>query len=210
MRTMTQINQKGNCPSALVIDETPTVYLHKIQDLIATARSNKVAVVLGLQEITQFYLGYQKEVAQAITSIMGTIMSGAVRGKETLDWLEKMFGKNKQISNGVSIDHNKTNVSLNERMDSVIPASRIANLNAGELVGVVSRENIENGQQLTYKPNLFNCKVKIDFDKNNQEKKHYQKTPMYYRFGTEAEKNKFLLENMQKIINEVENLSNGH
>lgn len=210
MRTMTQINQKGNCPSALVIDETPTVYLHKIQDLIATARSNKVAVALGLQEITQFYLGYQKEVAQAIVSIMGTIMSGAVRGKETLDWLEKMFGKNKQISNGVSIDHNKTNFSMNERMDSVIPASRIANLNAGELVGIVSRENMEDGKQLVYKPNLFNCKVKIDFKLNNEEKKHYHKTPVYYRFGTEAEKNKFLLENMQKIINEVENLSNGH
>lgn len=207
MRVMRQINQKGNKPSAIVVDETPTLFLHKIENLIATARSNKVAIVLGLQEITQFYLGYSKEIAQTITSIMGTVMSGAVRSKETLDWLEKMFGKIKQISNGVSIDHNKTNISLNERMDSVIPASRIANLNAGEMVGIVSRENIENGQSLAYQPNLFNCKIKIDFNQIKEEKKYYRKTPVFYSFGTPKEKDIFLMENMQRIITEVERIA---
>lgn len=206
MRVMRQINQKGNHPSAIVVDETPTLFLHKIENLIATARSNKVAVVLGLQEITQFYLGYSKEIAQTITSIMGTVMSGAVRAKDTLDWLEKMFGKNKQISNSVSINHNQTNVSLNERMDSVIPASRIANLNAGEMVGIVSRENIEEGKRIAYQPNLFNCKIKIDFEQLKEEKKHYLKTPVYYQFGTEAEKNIFLMENMKRIISEVQSV----
>lgn len=208
MRTMRQINQKGNHPSAIVVDETPTLFLHKIENLIATARSNKVAVVLGLQEITQLYLGYSKEIAQTITSIMGSVLSGSVRSKETLDWLEKMFGKNKQISNGVSVDRNKTNYSLNEKMDSVIPASRIASLNAGEMVGIVSKENQEvNGKNVNYTPNLFNCKVSIDFEQLKQEKKHYIKTPVYYTFGTETEKLKFLTDNMQKIISDVEKLS---
>ena len=206
MRIMRQINQKGNHPSAIVVDETPTLFLHKIENLIATARSNKVAIVLGLQEITQFYLGYSKEIAQTITSIMGTVMSGAVRSKETLDWLEKMFGKIKQLSHGISIDHNKTNISLNEKMDSVIPASRIANLNAGEMVGIVSRENAEEGQSIAYQPNLFNCKVKIDFKQLAEEKKHYLKTPVFYKFGTPEQKNEFLMENMQMIIAEVESL----
>jgi Type IV secretory system Conjugative DNA transfer len=204
MRVMRQINQKGNNPSAIVVDETPTLFLHKIENLIATARSNKVAVVLGLQEITQFYLGYSKEIAQTITSIMGTVMSGSVRSKETLDWLEKMFGKNKQLSQGVSIDRNKTNYSLNEKMDSVIPASRIANLNAGEMVGIVSRENQEG--TVKYQPNLFNCKIKLDFDQIKEEKKHYLKTPVFYQFGSNTEKHDFLMENMQKIIFEVESL----
>lgn len=207
MRTTRQINQKGNHPSAIVVDETPTVFLHKIENLIATARSNKVAVVLGLQEITQFNLNYSKEIAQTITSIMGTVMSGAVRARETLDWLEKMFGKNKQLSNNVSIDHNRTNVSMNERMDSVIPASRIANLNAGEMVGIVSAENVEDGKKSAYRPNLFNCRIKIDFEKLKEEKKHYLKTPVYYRFGTEGEKNIFLMDNMRRIINEVESIA---
>ena len=204
MRVMRQINQKGNNPSAIVVDETPTIFLHKIENLIATARSNKVAVVLGLQEITQFYLGYSKEIAQTITSIMGTVMSGSVRSKETLDWLEKMFGKNKQLSQGVSIDRNKTNYSLNEKMDSVIPASRIANLNAGEMVGIVSRENQEG--TVKYQPNLFNCKIKLDFDQIKEEKSHYLKTPVYYHFGSNKEKDDFLMENMQKIIFEAESL----
>ncbi len=204
MRTMKQINSKGNYPSAIIVDETPTVFLHKIENVIATARSNKVAVCLGLQELTQFKLNYSKDVADAITSIMGSILSGAVRSKDTLQWLQEMFGKNKQLSKGVSIDRNKTNYSLNEKMDSVIPSSRISNLNAGEMVGIVSRENQEG--ITAYSPNIFNCKIKLNFKQIDEEKKHYLKTPVYYNFGTAQQKLEFLMQNMQKIITEVENL----
>ena len=204
MRTVRLINSKNNHPSALVIDETPTLFLHKIENLIATARSNKVAVMLGLQEIPQFYLQYGREVANTITSIMGTVISGAVRNKETLDWLEKLFGKVKQTSTGVSIDRNRTNVSINEKMDSLIPASKIANQNAGEVVGLVSREN-ETTYGM-YQPNMFACKVNIDFSVIEKEKKEYRDLPNFYTFGTKEEKEVFLLNNLQKIFNEIETI----
>lgn len=204
MRSVRLINSKNNHPSALVIDETPTLFLHKIENLIATARSNKVAVMLGLQEIPQFYLQYGKDVANTITSIMGTVISGAVRNKETLDWLEKLFGKVKQTSTGISIDRTRTNVSINEKMDTLIPASKIANQNAGELVGLVSREN-ETTYGM-YQPNMFACKVNIDFLAIEKEKKEYRNLPNFYTFGTQEEKEAFLLNNLQKIFKEIETI----
>jgi len=204
MRTMRLINSKNNCPSALVVDETPTLFLHKIENLVATGRSNKVAVMLGLQEIPQFHLQYGKDIANTITSIMGTVISGAVRNKETLDWLEKLFGKVKQTSTGVSIDRQKTNVSINEKMDSLIPASKIANQNAGEVVGLVSRES--NTAYGMYQPNMFACKVNIDFKQIEREKKEYRELPIFYTFGTKEQKEAFLLRHLTKIYNEIETL----
>ena len=96
-----------------------------------------------------------ERVANSITSIMGTVISGAVRNKETHDWLEKLFGKVKQTTTRVFIDRSRTNVSINEKMDSLIPASKIANQNAGELVGLVSREN--DTTYGMYQPNVFAC-----------------------------------------------------
>jgi hypothetical protein len=91
------INSKGNLPSALIIDEVPTLFVHKVENLIATARSNKVAVLMGLQEIPQFQQQYGKDTAATITAVVGNVLAGSVRNKETLDWLEKLFGKSKQI-----------------------------------------------------------------------------------------------------------------
>ncbi|OLY95702.1 type IV secretory system conjugative DNA transfer family protein [Cnuella takakiae] len=199
------VNTKGNNPTALVIDETPTIYLHKVENLIATARSNKVAVVLGLQELPQFHQQYGKDVAHSITSIMGTILSGSVRNKETLDWLEKLFGKVKQTATGVSVSHEKANVNLNERMDSLIPAAKIAGLNAGELVGLVSRES-SGAYDGSYVPNVFNCKIALDMAAIEGEKKAYRELPEIYNFGDSEQKAAFLLEHMQRIYTEVESI----
>lgn len=198
------VNTKGNNPMALVVDETPTLFLHKIENLIATARSNKVAVLLGLQELPQFHQQYGKEVASTITSIMGSIISGAVRNKETLDWLERLFGKVKQTSQGLSISQERTNININERLDSLIPASKIANLNAGELVGIVSRESSASYGE--FQPNVYNCRIAIDMPAVEGEKKLYKKLPEFYNFGGIDQKNRFLLQNMQKIYSDVESI----
>jgi hypothetical protein len=206
MRTISLVNSPGNDPCAIVVDECPTVFLHKVDNLIATARSNKVAVVLGAQELTQFQQQYGKDTANTIVSIMGSVLSGKVSSKETLDWLEKQFGKIKQLSTNVSIDRSKTSVTLNERMDSVIPASKIANQNTGELVGIVSRDN-QNGFE-KYQTNSFKCKVTLDLHAINEEKKHYRKLPRYYNFGNEQQKNDFLMKNMQRVFDEVREMTN--
>lgn len=108
-RTLKLINSKGNYPSGIIADEFPTIYIHKIDNVIATARSNKVAVVLGLQEIPQLRQFYKKEVADTISEIVGNILSGSARDKNTLDWLEKMFGKIKQKSYSQSISNQGDN-----------------------------------------------------------------------------------------------------
>jgi hypothetical protein len=135
---------------------------------------------------------------------MGTVLSGAVRSKETLDWLEKLCGKIKQESTGVSVNRNHTNISINERMENLVPAAKIANLNAGEIVGIVAREN--NPSYGAYSPNVFNCKITLDLEAVEREKKQHKQLPEFYTFGNSIEKNHFLLKNMQKIFNEVESL----
>lgn len=204
-RTIAEVNSRGNNPCALIIDETPTLYLHKIENLIATARSNKVAVLLGLQEIPQFHQQYGKSTADTISSLMGSVISGAVRSKETLQWLETLFGKIKQNNTGINIDQSKTSVNINERMDVVIPASKIANQNAGEVVAIVSRDNNSNNIG-DYQTNTFKCKIKLDFREIEREKKHYRNLPKYYDFGDDDNKKMLLLSNLKRIYSEIANL----
>ena len=203
-RTIAEVNSRGNNPCALIIDETPTLYLHKIENLIATARSNKVAVILGLQELPQFHQQYGKSTADTISSLMGSVISGAVRSKETLQWLETLFGKIKQNNVGLNIDKSKTSININERMDTVIPASKIANQNAGEVVAIVSRDN--NNNLKDYQTNTFKCKIKLDLAAIDDEKKHYKILPKYYDFEGEEKKRVFLLKNMKRIYEEIDNL----
>jgi len=143
-----------------------------------------------------------KEVAATITSLMGSILSGAVRYKETLDWLERMFGKIKQVSHGLNIDRNKTGININERMDLLIPASKIANQNTGEMVGVVARENQDHYGK--YETNTFKCKVNLDLNMIAQEKQRYADLPRFYDFGSEESRDIFLLENLKKVYADIE------
>jgi type IV secretory pathway TraG/TraD family ATPase VirD4 len=92
-RTLRLINSKHNLQGGIIADEFPTIYIHKIDNVVATARSNRVAVLLGLQEIPQLRQFYKKEVADTISAIVGNIISGSARDKNTLDWLEKLFGR---------------------------------------------------------------------------------------------------------------------
>jgi len=194
------INSKGNLPSALIIDELPTLFVHRIENLIATARSNKVAVLMGLQEIPQFQQQYGKETASTITAVVGNVLSGAVRNKETLEWLERLFGKVKQQSESLSIDRTKTSLSLSEKLEPLIPAGKIASLRTGELVGVLASDAVTayNGQ---FETSAINCRVNLDLKAIEKEKANYPSLPVYYDFG--GKKEEILRENYFKIVAEV-------
>ena len=112
--------------------------------------------------------------------------------------------KIKQNNVGLNIDRSKTSVNINERMDTVIPASKIANQNAGEVVAIVSRDN--NNDLREYQTNTFKCKIKLDLDQIDEEKKHYQELPKYYDFGGEGKKRIFLMKNLKKIYEEIDEL----
>ena len=199
------INKPGNLPTSLIVDEVPTLYLHRIENLIATARSNKVAILMGLQELPQFKQQYGKETAETICSVAANVISGSARHKETLDWLEKLFGKVRQIRGGLNIDRTRTTVSMNEYMDNLIPASKIANLRAGELVGQVAMDADKkfDGKFVT---SVYNCKINIDEAAFRKEAKNYIDLPDFYNFGGIESKNDMLRKNYLKIKNDIDNI----
>jgi hypothetical protein len=145
-----------------------------------------------------------QEVAATITSLMGSVLSGVVRSKETLDWLERMFGKIKQASHGLNIDQNKTGININERMDLLIPASKIANQNTGEMVGVVARENQDHYGK--YETHTFKCKVNLDLQQIAQEKHLYSDLPKFYDFGRDENRDRYLMENLKMIYADIDQL----
>jgi hypothetical protein len=144
------INQKNRLPCALIIDELPTLYIHRLENLLATARSNKVAVLLGLQELPQFRQLYGKLAAETICAVVANVISGQVRSKETLEWLQEVFGKIKQLKQGIHLDRFRYSVSSSEQMDYVIPAAKIASLSTGVFVGSLAAENKVQGAGLLH------------------------------------------------------------
>ena len=205
-RLVKLINSKGNLPSALIVDEVPTLFVHKIENLIATARSNKVAVLMGLQELPQFSQQYGKDTAATITAVVGTVLSGAVRSKDTLEWLERLFGKSKQIGEGLSIDRSKTSTSLNEKLEVLIPAGKIASLGSGEMVGVIAAD-ADDRYTGAFKTSAVNCKINLDLVAIGREAKAYKPLPAFYDFG--GKRDEKLRENYFRISQEIQVLVSG-
>lgn len=202
MNRMTKLmNSKGNLPSVLIIDEIPTLYCYKIDNLLAVARSNKLAILMGLQELPQFNQQYGKDTAATITSVVGNVLAGSVRNKETLDWLERLFGKNKQIGESLSIDRNKTSTSLQEKLEPLIPAGKMASLNTGEMVGLLAAD-VQETFTGKFETSAINCKVNLPKAELIAEEKGYRDLPVYYDFGDRKEE--ILRENFLRINNEVE------
>lgn len=195
------INSKGNLPSSLIIDEIPTLFVHKIENLIATARSNKVAIVMGLQELPQFQQQYGKNTATTIQSVVGNVISGSVRNKETLEWLERLFGKSKQLGESLTIDRDKTSSQLSEKLEVLIPAGKIASLNAGEVVGMIAAD-ASNEFTGRFDTSAINCKVTLNSKALEIEQKGLRELPIYYNFGENKEA--ILTDNFEKITEEVE------
>jgi hypothetical protein len=195
------INSRGNNPVALIIDESPSLYCHRVQDLVSQARSNLSGVLFGLQELPMLNQQYGKETAATLTSLMGSIMSGSVRNKETLDWLERLFGKSKQMGESINIDRNRTSTTLNEKLEPLIPAGKIASLKAGEMAGLLATEAEEKYTGKYQSPAVY-CRVNLDHQAIKKEEEQYKDLPDYYDFGDK--KDETLRANFLKIHNEID------
>lgn len=134
-RLVMLVNKKGKLKSSLVFDEFPTIYLNNMDSLIATARSNKVATCLGVQDASQLRKDYGKEQADVIMNITGNIISGQMMG-DTAKQLSDRFGKIMQDRSGLSINRTDTSVSKSKQLESAVRASKIAALSSGEFVGM--------------------------------------------------------------------------
>jgi hypothetical protein len=201
------VNTKGNIPTSIIVDESPTLYFHQIANLLSTARSNKVSVLLGLQEIPQLEEQYGKSISKTITSVIGNVLSGSARAKETLEWLQTIFGKVKQRKEGVTIRKHETTVNINEQMDFLIPASKIAGLLAGSLVGQVA---LDFGQEEDFPSTMYHCATALDLKAIEEEERNYVELPKFYNFGSAEERERKLQQNFTKVYNEVEEIVNNY
>ncbi|MBL0883578.1 MAG: type IV secretion system DNA-binding domain-containing protein, partial [Chitinophagaceae bacterium] len=156
------INKKDRQKCALIFDEFPTIYFNNIDSLIATARSNKVATILGMQDFSQLKKDYGKDQADVIVNICGNIISGQVFG-DTAKLLSDRFGKILQEKENVSINRMDTSISKSRQLEAAIPASKIASLSSGEFVGMTA-DNPEERIKLK----MFNAEIL----QNNATKHH--------------------------------------
>ena len=178
-RIVKLINKKGQLKSTVIIDELPTIYFRGLDNLIATARSNKVAVCLGFQDFSQLNRDYGEKESKVIQNTVGNIFSGQVVG-ETAKTLSERFGKILQKRQSVSINRQDVSTSINTQLDSLIPASKISNLSQGSFVGAVS-DNF--GEKIDQK--IFHARIIVDSEKVAAETKAYKKIPVINEFKDE-------------------------
>ena len=216
-RLITRVNSKGNIPVSIIVDELPTLYFHKIDRLIGTARSNKVAVTLGFQELPQLEADYGKVGMQKIITTCGNIFMGAARNKETLEWAQNdVFGKAKQTSRSISINDQKVSTTISEKMDYLVPAAKIADMATGWLAGQAARdftatdesmlEKFDIEQSEEFKTTKYFCKTHFDMKKIKDEEEHYVPLPKIYEFKNDREKEILLNRNFKRVNQEVENM----
>jgi len=170
-RIVKLINKKGQLKSSVIIDELPTIYFRGLDNLIATARSNKVAVCLGFQDYSQLTRDYGDKESKVIQNTVGNIFSGQVVG-ETAKSLSERFGKVLQKRQSMSINRNDTSTSISTQLDSLIPASKISTLTQGLFVGAVSDNFDERIEQ-----KIFHAEIVVDNEKVAAESKYHQKIP---------------------------------
>lgn len=166
------MNRKNLHKSSLVFDEFPTIYFNGIDNLIATARSNKVATTLAVQDSSQLKVHYGKEHAEVILNIVGNVISGQVAG-ETAKQLSERFGKIMQDQESISINRNDTSISRSKRLELAIPQSKISSLSSGEFVGMVA-DNPD--QQIELK--TFNCEIINNHAALSSEQASYNDLPV--------------------------------
>ena len=175
-RIVKLINKKGQLKSSVIIDELPTIYFKGLDNLIATARSNKVAVCLGFQDFSQLVRDYGDKEAKVVINTVGNIFSGQVVG-ETAKTLSERFGKILQKRQSISINRQDVSTSINTQMDSLIPPSKISGLTQGMFVGSVSDNFTERIEQ-----KIFHAEIVVDTDKVKREESHYQPIPIINDF----------------------------
>lgn len=175
-RIVKLINKKGQLKSSVIIDELPTIYFRGLDNLIATARSNKVSVCLGFQDFSQLTRDYGDKESKVIQNTVGNIFSGQVVG-ETAKTLSERFGKVLQKRQSISINRNDTSTSISTQLDSLIPASKISTLTQGFFVGAVSDNFDERIEQ-----KIFHSEIVVDSSKLSAQEKSYQEIPQILSF----------------------------
>ena len=195
-RIVKLINKKRQLKCAVIIDELPTIYFRGLDNLIATARSNKVGVLLGFQDFSQLTRDYGEKESKVIQNTVGNIFSGQVVG-ETAKTLSERFGKVLQQRQSVSINRQDVSTSINTQLDSLIPASKIANLSQGTFVGAVA-DNF--GEKIEQK--IFHAEIVVDHAAVSAEEKAYRKIPFLNEFK-DKDGNDIMMQQIQRNYDQI-------
>ena len=195
-RIVKLINKKGQLKSSVIIDELPTIYFRGLDNLIATARSNKVSTLLGFQDFSQLKRDYGDKEAAVVMNTVGNIFSGQVVG-ETAKTLSERFGKILQRRQSITINREDKSTSINTQMESLIPASKISTLTQGMFVGAVADNYDERIEQ-----KIFHCEIVVDAGKVKREEQAYQPIPVITDF-TDAGGNDRMKEMIQDNYNRI-------
>ncbi|WP_269237935.1 conjugal transfer protein MobC [Flavobacterium flavigenum] len=204
-RLVKLVNKKDRMKSSLVFDEFPTIYLNNMDSLIATARSNKVATCLGIQDFSQLRKDYGREQADVIMNITGNIISGQVTG-DTSKQLSERFGKIMQDRESISINSGDTSISRSKQLESAVPPSKIAALSAGEFVGMVA-DNPDCKIELK----TFHCEIINDHEALKKEENNFKEIPPVRKLDNAMIQRNYLQikQDIHDIINsEMERLLN--
>ena len=175
-RIVKMVNRKGKLKCSILVDEVPTIYFKGLDTLIATARSNKVAVMLGAQDYSQLVRDYGDKEARVIQNTIGNIFAGQVVG-ETAKNLSERFGKVLQQRKSINMTREDTSTNISTQLDSLIPASKISNLSQGEFVGSVCDSFDEKINQ-----KIFHAEIIVDNEQVAAETKAYRKIPVITDF----------------------------
>ncbi len=197
-RLIKTVNKKGKLKSSLIFDEFPTIYLNNMDSLIATARSNKVATTLGVQDFSQLKKDYGKDQADVIMNITGNIITGQVTG-ETAKQLSERVGKIMQDRTSLSINRTDTSISKSKQLDSAVPPSKISSLSSGEFVGMIADDPHQKIELKT-----FHCSILNDHVTLKKEQQEYKPTPIVRQVT-----HTMIRLNYTQIKQEIEDLVNG-
>jgi hypothetical protein len=204
-RLVKLVNQKGKLKSSLIFDEFPTIYLNNMDSLIATARSNKVATCLGIQDFSQLRKDYGREQADVIMNITGNIVSGQVTG-DTAKQLSERFGKIMQDRESLSINSGDTSISRSKQLESAVPPSKISSLSSGEFVGMVADD-----PDCKIELKTFHCEIVNDHEALKKEEDNYQEIAVIRKIDNAIVQRNYLQvkQDIQEIMqSELERLLN--
>jgi hypothetical protein len=204
-RLIKLVNQKGRQKSSLIFDEFPTIYLNNIDSMIATARSNKVATTLGVQDFSQLRKDYGREQADVIMNITGNLICGQVTG-DTAKQISERFGKIMQDRASYSVNSTDTSISRSKQLEASIPPSKISALSSGEFVGMVA-DNPDQKIELK----AFHCEVLNNHEALKREQASYKEIPIIRKLDQSVIQRNYLQikQDIQDIVNsEMERLFN--
>jgi type IV secretory pathway TraG/TraD family ATPase VirD4 len=198
-RLIKQVNTKGKMKSSLIFDEFPTIYLNNIDSLIATARSNKVATTLAVQDLSQLRKDYGKEQADVLMNITGNLISGQVSG-DTAKQLSERFGRIQQDRTVLSVNQSDTTVARSVQLDLAVPASKIASLSSGEFVGMMA-DNPDEPVALK----AFHCRIVNDHKALSAEQNAFTAIPQVRSVPAEATGKTFMQikDDVREIVDQM-------